>query len=57
MLNDLTEIGGPPDVCYAREGDILVIRKLDGKFISVSHEDITDSTFGVTADEIELLKP
>jgi len=49
-----------PQSCYASKGDLLIVRRVRpaGEIfynISVSHEDITDRTFGVTEAEIELI--
>ncbi len=49
-----------PASCYAKKGDILVIRKIHQSAIqynvSVSHEDVLDSTFGLSCDEIEMVE-
>lgn len=48
--------GDSPGGCYASKGEELIVRaiKLDSFFpISVSHEHITDRTFGVKLSEIE----
>lgn len=54
MLNDLTEDGLGVSLC-ANKGDLLIVRKLNGQWIHVSHEHVLDRTFCVTADEIELM--
>lgn len=44
------------DLC--RKGDLLIIRRVGGFWpYSVSHPEITDRTFGVTADDIEPALP
>tara|TARA_R110001583_G_scaffold9243_8_gene43950 strand:- start:318 stop:527 length:210 start_codon:yes stop_codon:yes gene_type:complete len=50
--------GDSPGGLYAKPGEVLVIRKITDRFtypIAVSHEHITDRSFGVTAEEIEAL--
>lgn len=47
-----------PGGYLCRKGDVLVVRKLTPQFersLSVSHEHITDCSFGVSPSEIELL--
>lgn len=58
LLYDVIEhaCGDHPALLYAKAGDILVVRKHAPYWdypIQVSHEDVADKTFGVTADEIE----
>lgn len=51
--------GDSPGGVYARPGDILIVRSIkpDSKFpISVSHPDIIDRSFGVGANEIEVIE-
>lgn len=49
--------GDSPGGTYATPDEILVVRKINPSHhaypISVSHDHITDRSFGVTADEIE----
>jgi hypothetical protein len=50
--------GDSPGGIYAKPGEILIIRKVrepgkSGWAYSVSHEDVTNSTFGVSEGEIE----
>jgi hypothetical protein len=48
-----------PGGYLARKGETLVIRHITpgGHWLyRVSHENITDNSFGVTADEIELIE-
>jgi hypothetical protein len=49
--------GDAPGGVYATRGEILVVRKINPSTfaypIQVSHEDITDSSFGVKLTEIE----
>ncbi|AMC34782.1 hypothetical protein [Janthinobacterium sp. B9-8] len=55
MDNDLTDEGMGIQR-YANKGDELIIRRINSGYktcISVSHENITDRTFGVSVDEIE----
>lgn len=56
LLRDIWEDGEdlPPGV-IARRGAELVVRKIgDGPFpLHVSHEEITDRTFGVRESEVE----
>lgn len=58
MLKDVFEPPGEtPGGLYARRGEILIVRRVGeaGAYpVAVSHEDITDSSFGVKLDEIEV---
>lgn len=50
--------GDSPGGVYARPGDLLVVRSItpDSNFpIGVSHPDIVESSFGVGANEIEVV--
>jgi hypothetical protein len=50
--------GDSPGGNYARPGEILVVRKVDPESsfpISVSHENVTDRSFGVEVNEIEVV--
>lgn len=50
--------GDSPGGVYARPGDILIVRSInpDSKLpISVSHLDVINSSFGVAANEIEVM--
>ena len=51
--------GDSPGGCYAREGEVLVVRHVGDQGeafpISVSHEGVTDRSFGVTASEVSPL--
>lgn len=51
--------GDSPGGCYCYKGEMLIVRKVSDESctypISVSHEDITDRSFGVTQDEVKKL--
>jgi hypothetical protein len=55
MVNDLTEDGLGCETC-ARKNDKLIIRQVRPNSVrvySVSHEEITDRTFGASEDELD----
>lgn len=60
LLSDIFEPADEyaPGGYLARKGEVLIVRKLNpqSKFfpVQVSHEHITDRTFGVTYEEIEV---
>ena len=57
LLCDLTDIGCGVQ-CYAQRGDILIVRKVSSGFlncISVSHENVTNSTFCAAPNELDPL--
>lgn len=50
--------GESPGGLYARQGEILVVRSIDANStlpITVSHENIVDSSFCVAVNEIEVI--
>jgi len=50
--------GDSPGGVYARPGDILIVRSINPDLklpISVSHLDVINSSFGVGANEIEVI--
>lgn len=52
MVNNMREDGMGIELC-ANAGDELIVRRLSGPFISVSHEYVVDRSFSVTVEEIE----
>jgi hypothetical protein len=57
LISDIYDYGDEdhhPPGYIAMAGEILIVRGIDGPtMIEVSHEDVTDKTFGVYAPEIE----
>lgn len=52
--------GDSPGGCLCQVNEVLIIRdvKLDSKFwpLHISHEHITNNSFGVKLDEVELIE-
>jgi len=44
-----------PPCCCAKHGEIVIVRRAYEKWLSVSHEDVTDSSFAIYPGEFAVV--